>query len=65
MPVQYQVYYKSASESFIVTFQNNSTLRNCCHIVLDQNKIIKECSILGHAYFGLDRRLINDNDICI
>lgn len=24
-----------------------------------------ECSALGHAYFGLDRRILNDNEISV
>jgi hypothetical protein len=61
LPVQYQVYFSAASDIFTVSFENNSVFRHCCHLILDANKIIMECSVLGHAYFGLDRRVLNDN----
>ena len=63
LPVEYQVYYKSSTESFTVVFKNNSQYRNCCHLIIDAEKIIRESSILGQVYFGLDKWKINDNEI--
>lgn len=40
-------------------FKNLPSIRNCCHLILDTNKIVRDISILGYAYFGIDRWSLN------
>lgn len=55
LPLEYEVKYKNSLECFTVVFKNSPTFWNCCHLILDTNKIVRESSVLGNVYFGLDR----------
>lgn len=53
--VEYRVLYSHLDERFIVTFKTLSNEQNYCHLILDQNGIIKDCSYMANLLLGLDR----------
>ena len=54
-PVQYKINYYHTEENFVVTFKTLSYEQNQCHFILDQNGIIRDCSHMSNALFGLDK----------
>lgn len=63
LPVEYIVV--AGVETFTIYFKNISGYRNCCHLILDLNKAIRDSSILGNAYFGLDKWILNEMELSI